>query len=121
MRVLIVGASPKPERYAYRALQQLQQFGHEPILYNPSPAVSTIESLPVYHTFADLPEGIDTITLYVGSARIDEMVSELVALKPRRIIANPGTENQKLAQAAQEAGIDYLEACTLIMLQTEQF
>lgn len=121
MRVLIVGASPKPERYAYLALQQLLASGHETVLFNPSPAHTTIEGLRVHASLGEITGAIDTITLYVGSARLDNLIPELLALNPRRIISNPGTENQRLAQAARDAGIDYVEACTLILLRSGQF
>jgi hypothetical protein len=44
-----------------------------------------------------------------------------VALNPRRVIFNPGTESAPLQQALDEAGIEWLEACTLVMLRTGQF
>lgn len=121
MRVLIVGASPKPERYAYMALKQLLEAGHDPVLFNPSPAHSMIEGLPVQHSLGTIQGSVDTITLYVGSSRVGALIPELLAIRPRRIIANPGTENQQLAQAARDAGIEYMEACTLILLRTGQF
>lgn len=121
MRVLIIGASPKPQRYAYLALKRLQETGHDPILFNPTATVDTIDGFPVYRAFADIPGPIDTITLYLGSARLNAIIEDLIALSPRRIIANPGTENSALEKASKQAGIDYLEACTLILLGSQQF
>jgi len=37
-------------------------------------------------------------------------------LSPKRIIFNPGTENQELKKLAEAQGIECLEACTLVML-----
>jgi len=49
------------------------------------------------------------------------MVDDIIALRPRRIISNPGTESALMQQKAEEAGIEYLEACTLVLLSTGQF
>ena len=45
----------------------------------------------------------------------------LLAAKPRRIIFNPGVENPDLEQQAKVVGIKALNACTLVMLRTNQF
>jgi predicted CoA-binding protein len=67
------------------------------------------------------PSELDTITLYLSAERQKPYYSYITALKPRRIIFNPGTENEELQFLAQEAGIETLEACTLVMLRTGQY
>jgi hypothetical protein len=42
-------------------------------------------------------------------------------LKPKRIIFNPGAENDELASMAAKKGIQPVEACTLVMLATNQY
>lgn len=64
MKVLIIGASQKPERYAYMAMKMLEENGHEVILFNP--AFEEIEGRPVIQDLSHIKEKIDTITLYVG-------------------------------------------------------
>ncbi len=49
------------------------------------------------------------------------MIDEILAAKPQRIIFNPGAENEELAAAASSAGIEVVEACTLVMLRTGLF
>jgi len=63
-----------------------------------------------------LPEGIDTVTLYLGPERQREYYDYILSLKPKRIIFNPGTENDELAALAEANGIETVEACTLVML-----
>ncbi|MFN9960216.1 MAG: CoA-binding protein, partial [bacterium] len=46
---------------------------------------------------------------------------EILALHPRRIIFNPGTENPELEKLAASKGIEAVEACTLVMLATHQY
>ena len=117
--VAILGASPKPDRYAYKAFQMLRDYGHQPIPVNP--AFDEILGEKCYLTIAEAPKPIDTVTLYLGEARSNPLIDEIIASKPRRIIMNPGAENQTLAQKAEDAGIEVVEGCTLVMLRTGQF
>ncbi len=118
MNVAILGASPKPERFAYKALKMLLEYSHKPYLVNPNATLRTIEGLPVYASLADIPDSIDTLTLYVGAAISTPLEKEIVALKPRRVVFNPGSENTILAKALIEAKIKVIENCTLVMLRS---
>lgn len=117
--VAVLGASPKPDRYAYRAMQMLRQHGHRAIPVNP--AFDEILGDKCYRSVADVPGPIDTVTMYLGKQRSDPLIGEIVAAKPRRIIMNPGAENDVLAAKAEAAGIEVEEACTLVLLQTGGF
>ena len=117
--VAILGASPKPERYAYRAFQMLREYGHRPVPINP--AFDDILGEKCYRTIADAPQPIDTVTLYLGEARSNPLIDDIIAAKPRRIIMNPGAENPALGEKAEAAGIEVVEGCTLVMLSTGQF
>jgi predicted CoA-binding protein len=117
--VVVLGASPKPARYANQALRLLLERGYRvtPI----HPRFEEIEGLPVANSPKQVGRPVDTLTLYVGPERLAPQIPDLVALNPRRVIFNPGTESAPLQQALDEAGIDWFEACTLVMLRTGQF
>jgi len=68
----------------------------------------------------DKPEidNLDTLTLYINRFNQFEWYDYLIALKPKRIIFNPGAENLELNNLARENGIETIEACTLVMLHT---
>ncbi|MFZ1220148.1 MAG: CoA-binding protein [Chthoniobacterales bacterium] len=117
--VAILGASPKPDRYAYKAFELLKEYGHRPIPINP--AFTDIQGEKCYPAISDAPQPIDTVTLYLGEARSNPLVDEIVAAKPRRIIMNPGAENPALAAKAEDAGIELVEGCTLVMLRSGTF
>lgn len=117
--VAVLGASPKPDRYAYKAMQMLRQFGHRPIPVNP--AFAEVLDETCYPSLRDVPEKIETVTMYLGKRRSDPLIDEIVAAKPRRIIMNPGAENEDLAVKAEAAGIEVDYACTLVLLQTGAF
>jgi len=117
--VVVLGASPKPDRYAYRAMQMLREFGHQAVPVNP--AFPEVLGERCYAKIGDVPDQVDTVTLYLGKARSDLLVEEILAKKPRRIIMNPGAENDELAAKARSNGVEVVEGCTLVMLQTRQF
>jgi len=118
MRVAVLGASPKAERYSNRAVRDLRQHGHEVIPV--TPGHKEIEGIPAVARLADA-KNLDTITVYIGPQHIGPLIPEIVAAKPRRVIMNPGAESAELTAALASAGIESVEACTLVMLRTGQF
>ena len=114
-----MGASPNPDRYAYRAMEMLKRFGHQPVPVNP--AFGEILGEKCYPRIGDAPKPFDTVTMYMGKQRSDPLIEEIVSAAPRRIIFNPGAENDDLAEKAEKAGIEVVEGCTLVMLQTGTF
>ena len=118
-RVVIIGASNNPERYSHRAQLLLRKHGHEVVPVHPK--LAEIEGVPVVADVGLISGPVDTVTMYVGPAISAGLQDKLIALKPRRIIFNPGAENASLADALQKAGIACEEACTLVLLNTGQF
>lgn len=117
--VVVVGASNNEERYSNKAMKMLLEYGHNPIPV--APAVKEILGRKVYGHVGEVDEKMDTVTMYVGPARQAEVLDEIVKLKPGRVIFNPGTENPEAYESLRKAGIDVIEACTLVMLRTNQF
>lgn len=117
--VLLLGASPKPERYAHRALLALLARGHRVIPVHPVHA--SVEGIPCVKRLEDVTEKIDTVTLYVGAEISTPLAEALIRLRPGRVIFNPGAENPPVQARLEASGIPTLEACTLVMLSTGQF
>lgn len=112
--VAVLGASPRPDRYAFRALEMLRDHGYRVAPVNP--AFAEIGGHRCYPSIAEAPQPIHTVTMYVGEKRSTPLIAEIIAAGPRRIIMNPGAENQTLATKARTAGIEVIEDCTLVML-----
>lgn len=119
MNVAILGATPKPEKYAHMAQVKLLSHGHAVVGVNP--AQPDLGGIPVVKSVADLPPGIDTLTLYVGPDRSSALADEILAYGFRRVVFNPGTENPDLASRLRGRGVDATEGCTLVMLSSRQF
>lgn len=118
-KTLILGATPNPERYAYKATVKLAKHGHEVVPVGIKKG--EIEGHEIL-TNSPTPTDIDTVTLYVGPARQKEYYDYVVnQIHPKRIIFNPGTENPELKKLAEEKGIATEEACTLVLLSIDKY
>ncbi len=117
-KVVVLGASDKPERYSHKAMVMLQEHGHTPILVHPR--IECINGIPVHHSLADLGE-VDTLTVYVNPELSMNMKEEILNLGAKRVIFNPGTENEPLKNELIDKGVEVEYACTLVLLSTGQF
>ena len=117
--VAVLGASSNPERYSNKALLLLLQKGHT--VFPVNPACVEIHRVPCYKKLRDIPDEIDTVTLYVSSAVSDSLADQILEINPRRVIFNPGAENPRLLALLREKGITGIEACTLVLLNTGRF
>jgi uncharacterized protein len=119
MNVAVLGASNKPERYSFKAVQLLRQTGHTP--YPVHPTLAEVDGLPVFPSLRAIPSPVDTITVYLSARNQEPIADELLNSGARRVIFNPGAENRELADQLRQRGKEVLEACTLVLLNTGQF
>ena len=119
MKTLIIGASNKKQRYSYKAFCRLREKGYEVVLSHPK--IKSIDGVEVFGNLKDINQKIDTVTLYVNKGISSKMSDDILSLKPRRIIFNPGTENEELKRKAEEAEIECVYGCTLVMLASGQY
>lgn len=112
-KTLVIGASENPHRYANRATQSLLERGHAVELVGLR--AGQINGQPILTGQPDLTD-VDTVTLYVGPQNQPGYYEYIKRLKPRRVIFNPGAENPDFAAQLEQAGIEPVEACTLVML-----
>ncbi|MBL7923379.1 MAG: CoA-binding protein [Bacteroidia bacterium] len=115
---LVLGASENPTRYSHLAIKRLRQHGHAVYALGLRPG--KVDDV-IIQTGHPAFSGVDTVTLYIGPSRQDDIIEYVLRLQPRRVIFNPGTENEKFEQKLKEAGILVEEACTLVMLGTGQY
>ncbi|MBI5267652.1 MAG: CoA-binding protein [candidate division Zixibacteria bacterium] len=117
--VAVLGATPKEDRYAFKAVKMLLDHGHTPIPVHP--AGQEVLGIKGLKSLDEITQPVDTLTMYVGSQISDGELDRILKLAPRRVIFNPGAENASLADKLRGAGIEVVFACTLVMLQTDQF
>jgi uncharacterized protein len=117
-KTLVIGASDNPSRYSYLAIQRLRKHSHPVVaIGKKNTEVGDVKVEKEKFPFPD----IDTVTLYINPLHQKEYYDYILSLKPKRIIFNPGAENDELKEIAQASNIQTLEACTLVMLTTGQY
>ena len=119
-KTIIVGATTNRGRYAYMAAEMLTEYGNEIV------PMGIKRGKVVGQEILDIRKkpaiaGVDTLTLYIGPDHQPEWYDYLLSLKPKRIIFNPGTENDEFQRLAAKQGVEVLEACTLVMLRSNQY
>ena len=119
MNVAILGASAKPDRMSHMAQQRLVEHGHT--VFPVSPVYDEILGIKTFKSLSEITEPIDTLTMYVSSDKQSDLLQDILELKPKRVIFNPGSENQIVIEELEKANIRCMEACTLVMLSASSF
>ena len=117
-KTLVLGATTKPERYAFRAINALVEKGHTVLAIGQN--TGEVAGVKIY-TKAIPVKNIDTITLYLNPARQRDYYNYIVEAQPKRVIFNPGSENPELYQLLELNSIKAEVACTLVLLATNQY
>src|SRR3954463_183070 len=101
-KTVILGASDNPSRYSYLALNRLKNHGHPIVAIGRKEAV--VAGIPI-HKGTPEESDVDTVTLYLNADHQKSYYDYILSLHPRRIIFNPGAENDELASMAALNGI----------------
>ena len=117
-KTLVLGASLKPERYAFKAITMLVEKGHSVIAIGPNKG----EVAGINIRTKNIPlSNINTVSLYINPTHQVEYYNYILETKPKRVIFNPGTENQEFYQLLELNKIKVEVACTLVLLTTNQY
>ena len=117
-KTLVLGASTKPERYAFKAITMLVEKGHSVMAIGQNAG----EVAGITIRTKNIPlSNINTVSLYLNPQRQREFYNYIIETKPKRVIFNPGTENPAFYQLLQSNGIKAEVACTLVLLTTNQY
>lgn len=117
-KTLVIGASLNPSRYSNFVVQKLMADGHEVVAIGKK--LGEIAGVKI--DTEQLPyKDLDTVTLYINPENQKDFYNYIIALKPNRVIFNPGTENPEFYQILKENKIPYEIACSLVLLSTNQY
>ncbi|ERP39366.1 CoA-binding protein [Chitinivibrio alkaliphilus] len=117
--VAVLGASAKTDRYSYKAFHALREKGHT--VHAVHPGRISLGDIVAWGSLKEIPDSLDTVTIYVNPQRLERVLDEIIAVQPRRVILNPGTESSEAERVLTEAGITVQKACTLVLLRTNQY
>lgn len=117
-KTLVIGASTNPERYSFKAVNMLVQHKHTVVAIGHK--VGEVAGVKI-QTKAIPATKIHTVSLYVNPTAQRDYYNYIIGLAPKRVLFNPGTENPEFYQLLKANGIKYEEACTLVLLSTNQY
>ncbi|MBG6062513.1 putative CoA-binding protein [Flavobacterium sp. CG_9.1] len=117
-KTLVLGATTKPDRYAFKAISMLVDKGHSVLALGQN--AGEVAGVKI-QTKAIPLKNIDTVTLYLNPTRQRDYYNYIVEAKPKRVIFNPGTENPEFYQLLKLNDIKVEVACTLVLLATNQY
>ena len=118
MKTLVLGASPNPDRYSYKAVQLLQDKEKDVVAMGINKGkIGTISIVSPTATITD----VHTVSLYLNPQRQEQYLDFILSLNPKRVLFNPGAENPILATKLTQEGIAWENVCTLVLLSTKQY
>lgn len=115
---LVFGASLNPNRYSNLAITKLRAKQIETKAFGLK--VGDVSGVQISSSLEDF-QNIHTITLYLNEKRQKEYYEQIIQLKPKRVIFNPGTENPEFYSLLRNNEIRVEVACTLVLLATDQY
>ena len=116
---LVLGASPNPDRYSYRAVRSL--------LSRKIPVIAVgkrdfeRDDLKITNRLQEDIDSVHTIALYLNANNQREYYDDIISLKPKRIIFNPGTANSEFEEILRKKGIEVVSDCLLVMLSCGKY
>lgn len=115
---LVLGASTKPERYAYKCIVMLRRRDFETVAVGRREG--TVEDVEITTEKADF-KNIHTVNIYLSAKNLKEYEHYILQLKPKRVLFPPGTENPEFEKCLDAENISHERACPLVMLSTGSY
>ncbi len=116
--VVVLGASPNPDRFSYKAVRRLIRYDHEVIAIGKRAGM--IEDIPIINTQPEIT-GVHTVVMYLAPYHQGEIFDYVLSLRPKRVIFNPGTESPEFDEFLESYNIEVVHDCTLVMLAENRF
>ncbi len=117
-KTLVIGASTNPDRYSFKAIHSLRNYGYSVVAFGlRNGSVGDTEIATEWNPKWE----IVTVTMYVNPKLQVAFYTEIIALKPRRIVFNPGTENSEFVALLAANSIAFENACTLVLLSIGEY
>jgi uncharacterized protein len=112
--VAILGASADRSKFGNKAVRAFLARGYA--VYPVNPKGGEVEGLSAYRSLTDIPADIklDRISVYLPPAVGMKMLSEIAARGCGELWLNPGSESDELVAAAEQAGLNVVQACSIV-------
>ena len=115
--VLVLGASTRADRYSNMAMKKLDMKGFA--VFSLGKRKGSVGNMKI-ETEPFSIDNLYAITLYLNPTNQEDYFPYILALKPGKVIFNPGTENRALETVLDQHKIPFERACTLVLLSLDQ-
>ncbi len=112
-RIVILGASENQEKASYVATKLLYNRGYD--IYALNEQKGNIGHIKI-HDFSEILTEADTITVFFSPLKQKSYYAFILALRPKRIVFNPETDNPELEELARQHHIKVVKGCTIALL-----
>ena len=114
-RIVLVGASAKPERPSHRVMQFLLDDGYEVVPINPGLAGQKLLGQTVHASLADLPTSVDMADIFRDAASLPEVTQEVVDAGIPAIWTQLGVVHTEAERTGLDAGLQMvIDRCPAI-------
>ena len=112
--IAILGASTDRSKFGNKAVRAFVARGYT--VYPVNPKATEIEGLTAYPSLAAIPSDVklDRISVYLPPSIGLKMVPEIAARGCDELWLNPGSESDALVAAAEQAGLNVIQACSIV-------
>ena len=116
---LVLGASPKPDRYSNRAIKTLKS--HKIPVIAVGRREYDREDLKILKVIPHDVGPVHTVSLYLNAENQEEYYDKILLLHPKRVIFNPGARNPEFEKILENKDVEVVTDCMLAMLACRQF
>ncbi len=116
--VVVLGASPNPERYSNKAVRRLLSNNYEVVAIGKREG--SIGGVPIITGQPPLAD-VHTVLIYLSPDHQGEIFDYVISLRPKRVVFNPGTESPEFQEWLESYNISVVRDCSLVMMATGRF
>jgi hypothetical protein len=112
--IAVLGASPDRSKFGNKCVRAFRDEGYKVFPINLGG--SEVEGLETYRRLAEVPKALDCISVYLPPPVSLELIPEIAAAGAEKVWFNPGAANARVFEAARQAGVRALDACSIVAI-----
>jgi predicted CoA-binding protein len=103
--IAMVGASGDKTKFSYGVLRVLHEIGYKMLPVNPSPALTEIRGIPVYHSLAEIDCPVDMVEVFRPKEEFYAIAEQAIAIEAKVLWGQIGVYDDRAAALAEHAGL----------------